>query len=159
MISVRPARLSDADDIARLVGQLGYEVDGPATASRLSRLLSQPEHRFLIAELEDRLVGWVHVAVWEFVETGAFAIIGGLVVDRSFRRRGIGRLLMGQAEAWAVEHGCSVVRLWSSVGRNEAHRFYERIGYSNIKTQHSFVKSVDQAIEGDFSGFVPRLDP
>ncbi|HEY7443521.1 MAG TPA: GNAT family N-acetyltransferase [Vicinamibacterales bacterium] len=158
-VSARPARLSDAGEIARLVGQLGYEVDGPTTASRLLRILPQPRHRFLIAELEGRLVGWVHACVWEFVETGAFATIGGLVVDQSFRRRGVGRFLMGQAEAWAVEQGCSVVRLWSSVGRTEAHGFYEQLGYSNIKTQYSFAKSVDPTMQQNFGGFVPRLDP
>jgi hypothetical protein len=66
---------------------------------------------------------------------------------------------MGQAEAWAVEQGCSVVRLWSSVGRTEAHGFYEQLGYSNIKTQYSFAKSVDPTMQQNFGGFVPRLDP
>jgi hypothetical protein len=64
---------------------------------------------------------------------------------------------MSRAEAWAVEKGCSIVRLWSSNVRTEAHRFYEHLGYSHIKTQYSFVKSVDPSGRQDFAAFIPRL--
>ena len=157
-VPVRIARASDADGIARLTMQLGYEVDAPTVSARLSRILARQDQRFMVAELDDRLVGWVHAIVWEFVETGPFVILGGLVVDRSLRRKGIGRTLVIKAEEWAVEQGCSVVRLWSSVARTEAHRFYEQLGYSNIKSQYSFVKSVDSAGGRDFGGFIPRVD-
>jgi GNAT superfamily N-acetyltransferase len=157
-VPVRIARLSDAEAIARLTAQLGYEIDAPTVAARLSRILARQDQQFMVAELEDRLVGWVHAIVWEFVETGAFVVLGGLVVDRSLRRKGIGRTLVVTAEEWAVGQGCSVVRLWSSVARTEAHRFYEQLGYSNIKSQFSFVKSVDPEGLIDFGGFIPRLD-
>lgn len=157
VIPVRPARHSDAEGIAYLTARLGYEVDGPAMSDRLSRILSQQEQRFLVAERDDRLVGWVHALIWEFVETGAFVVIGGLVVDRSLRRQGIGRALLANAETWAVEQGCSVVRLWSSISRTEAHGFYEQLGYRNIKSQYSFVKAVDPCGENDFHGFIPRV--
>lgn len=157
-VPVRTARISDAADIARLTVQLGYDVDATTVAARLSRILARRDQRFMVAELDDRLVGWVHTIVWEFVETGPFVILGGLVVDRSLRRKGIGRTLVIKAEEWAVEQGCSVVRLWSSVARTEAHRFYEQLGYSNIKSQYSFVKSVDPTGRGDFGGFIPRVD-
>jgi GNAT superfamily N-acetyltransferase len=76
---------------------------------------------------------------------GPVRVIGGLVVDRSLRRRGIGRALLSGAEAWAIERGCAVVRLWSSVARAEAHRFHQQLGYTNLKTQYAFVKSVGPA--------------
>jgi GNAT superfamily N-acetyltransferase len=56
---------------------------------------------------------------------GVYAEIGGLVVERRRRKKGIGKLLMTGAEEWAREQGCSVVRLRSSAVRTEAHRFYE----------------------------------
>ena len=158
LVPVRIARLLDAESIARLTVQLGYEIDAPTVAERLSRILGRPDQRFMVAELDDRLVGWVHAIVWEFVETGPFVVLGGLVVDRTLRRKGIGRTLVATAEEWAAEQGCSVVRLWSSVARTEAHRFYEQLGYSNIKSQYSFVKSVDSTGRSDFGGFIPRLD-
>ena len=156
-IEVRIAQPGDAEAIAELMVQLGYESAPKAVADRLPRILDRPDHRFLIAEAGGRPAGWLHAVVFEFVETGPFVVIAGLVVHRSVRKQGVGRALMSRAEAWAVEQGCSIVRLWSSDARTEAHRFYEHLGYSHIKTQYSFVKSVDPSGRQDFAAFVPRL--
>ena len=156
-IEVRIAEPGDADAIAHLMVQLGYESATRVVADRLSRILGRADHRFLIAEAGGRPAGWLHAVVFDFVETGPFVVIAGLVVDRSLRKQGVGRLLMSRAEAWTVEKGCSIVRLWSSDARTEAHRFYEHLGYSHIKTQYSFVKSVDPSGRRDFAAFVPRL--
>jgi len=105
----------------------------------------------------DEIVGWIHVLVAEYVESDAAAVIGGLVVDRSHRRSGVGRVLVDAAEAWARQQGCAVVRLWSSSTRTEAHRFYEGLGYTNIKTQYSFAKSLAGTSQ-DLRRLVPRVE-
>jgi len=156
-VSVRLARVSDAPDIAELTVQLGYEVDPAMLAGRLTRILTRPDERFVLAEAGERVVGWLHAAIFEDIETDPYVVIAGLVVDSGHRRLGIGRQLLAEAERWAKEQQCSVVRLWSSAGRTSAHRFYERLGYTNIKTQYSFVKSVGRDRD-DFSDFIPRID-
>jgi GNAT superfamily N-acetyltransferase len=156
-ISIRAAQDSDAPDVAWLTTELGYEADGPAVARRLSRILARDDQQFFVADLDGRVVGWVHVAVAEFVELEAFAVIGGLVVSRAHRRTGIGRRLMQAAEAWARDRRCPVVRLWSSSMRTGAHQFCEALGYPNVKTQYSFGKSLDGSTDG-LSRFVPRVD-
>jgi len=158
-MTIRPAQSADARAIAELTIQLGYEVAPALVAERLVRMMARGDQQFLVAELDGDVVGWVHVAVMEYIETGAFAVIGGLVVDRHHRKQRIGRLLMTEAEAWARGHGCSIVRLWSSAFRTEAHHFYEHLGYANIKTQYSFVKPLDQAGATAIRGFVPRGQP
>jgi GNAT superfamily N-acetyltransferase len=80
-------------------------------------------------------------------------------VDRSQRRLGVGLALMNRAEVWARDRGCSMVRLTSSSMRNAAHRFYEALGYTNIKTQFSFIKPLDAAAAARLRTFVPRVDP
>jgi GNAT superfamily N-acetyltransferase len=62
------------------------------------------------------------------------------VVDEAHRSGGVGRALLGAAEAWAREHGCEVVTVRSRVARERAHRFYEREGYVRVKTSHVFSK-------------------
>ena len=157
-VTVRTARLDDVDRIVDLTAQLGYDVDASAVQERLARILQRQDHRFLVAELDGRAVGWLHAVVSDYIETGPFVVVAGLVVDTSVRKTGAGRALMSAAEHWAVEKGCHVVRLWSSAARTEAHRFYERIGYAHIKTQYSFVKSVGPSGPHDFTGFIPRID-
>ncbi len=158
-VVVRRASKGDAPAIARLTSQLGYDVSVPVTEYRISSILSQFGHSLFVGEDEGECVGFVHALVIDSLDVDRFVMIGALVVDRARRQQGIGRLLMQQAEAWAQEHGGRVVRLWSSAGRVEAHGFYEGIGYTNIKTQYSFAKTLSLAghADVDIRTLVPRL--
>jgi ribosomal protein S18 acetylase RimI-like enzyme len=156
-VTIRRARPSDAEAIARLATQLGYNAESSAVADRLSRVLARSDQEFLVADHKERPVGWIHVLVSEYVEADAFVVIGGLVVDREYRNQGIGRRLLTTAEEWAVQHGCSVVRLSSSVQRTEAHAFYEGAGYTKLKTQYSFAKAVGAVDPEALQAFVPNV--
>ena len=156
-IAIRAARPADAEAIAALVKQLGYTAEVSAVADRLSRVLSRPDQQFLVADRDGTPVGWIHMLIAEYVEAEAFVVIGGLVVDRDHRKQGIGRRLLAHAESWAAQRGCSVVRLSSTVQRLEAHAFYERAGYTKIKTQYSFAKAVGAARPDAVRAFVPDV--
>jgi GNAT superfamily N-acetyltransferase len=157
-VSIRSAQLSDVHDIVQLTGQLGYDIAAADAVTKLARILSRSDHQFLIADAGGRAVGWLHAAITEYIEADPFVVVGGLVVDRNHRGQGIGRMLLEHAEAWARKQGCSIVRVWSSTARTAAHRFYEHLGYRNVKTQHSFVKLVNDAGFDEIKRFVPRVD-
>jgi GNAT superfamily N-acetyltransferase len=156
-ITIRSARPSDAEAIAALAKQLGYTAEASLVADRLSRVLNRPDQQLLVADHSGRPVGWIHMLIAEYIEAEAFVVIGGLVVDRDHRKQGIGRRLLADAEEWAAQRGCSVVRLSSTVQRIEAHQFYERAGYTNIKTQYSFAKSVGAAGADAMRAFIPDV--
>ena len=99
----------------------------------------------------------MHAVISEYIESERLVMIAGLVVDKNHRKKGIGRTLMEHAERWAKEQGCSIVRLSSSSNRTTAHRFYEVLGYTNIKTQYSFIKSLDATQQQDIRKFVPKV--
>jgi hypothetical protein len=65
---------------------------------------------------------------------------------------------MNQAEAWAAAETIPVVRLQSTVSRTAAHRFYERLGYRTVKTQHSFLKLLGAAGPEALERFAPKVD-
>jgi len=120
-------------------------------------VLTRPDQQFLVADHSGNPVGWIHMLIAEYVEAEAFVVIGGLVVDRDHRKQGIGRRLLTHAEEWAKQHGCSVVRLSSTVQRVDAHTFYERAGYTKIKTQYAFAKSVGAAGPDAVRAFIPDV--
>ena len=106
-----------------------------------------------------RLITGSHAArIAEYIEADPFVVVGGLVVDRNHRGQGVGRMLLEHAEEWATQHGCSIVRVWSSTARSAAHRFYERLGYTNVKTLYSFVKPVNAAGLDEIKRLVPRVE-
>src|SRR4051794_17375108 len=107
---IREASAADARALADLATQLGYPSTPEQSAARLATL-GGPDHAILVAEDENRrVVGWIHVLARRHLETDPFAEIGGLVVDEACRGRGIGRLLVDAAVAWAQEHGFGELR-------------------------------------------------
>jgi GNAT superfamily N-acetyltransferase len=142
-ISIRPATEADARRLAELSGVLGYPVEVADIASRLSRLLRREGNAVLVATASDLVVGWIHGADHELLETGRHCEILGLVVDANHRRGGAGRRLVAAIEAWAASRGIAQMAVRSNVVRLESHPFYERLGYVRVKTQHSYRKTID----------------
>lgn len=141
-ISIREARITDADRLAELAGQLGYPSCPNELQARLQRLATVPDQIVFVAENDGRVLGWLHVGVVALVETDGFAEIFGLVVDEKHRGGGVGRDLNVAAEKWAADHGQSTIRVRSNVVRERAHGFYQRLGYSIIKKQCVFEKHI-----------------
>jgi GNAT superfamily N-acetyltransferase len=142
-ITVRRARLTDAEPIACLCGQLGYPSTANHVARRLRMILRDQDHAVFVAGAGDgSLAGWAHIGIGKWLVSDCWAEVGGLVVDQQQRGRGIGALLMERAEGWARGKGVKMVRLRSNVVRQEAHRFYQKLGYEIAKTQHAFQKSL-----------------
>ncbi|MTI68563.1 MAG: GNAT family N-acetyltransferase [Firmicutes bacterium] len=64
------------------------------------------------------------------------------MVDKDSRKKGIGKKLMTQVEKWGRKKGCSTVNLRSNIIRKDAHVFYNKIGYENVKKQYTFRKKI-----------------
>ena len=156
-IAVRPAQISDAADLARLTHQLGYEMSAAEAGPRLARALARPDHLVLMAEADGVVVGWLHASLSLHLDTDTCVLIEGIVVNRDHRRQGIGELLLARAEAWGLERGCSIVRLRSTSTRFKAHKFYEKLGYTNVKAQFSFAKGLDAAGRESVKRLFPRV--
>jgi len=138
---IRPAKTSDAVEIARLSAELGYSISIDEIHAALDRLLADSRH--LIAVIDghrDRLLGWMHVEQRTSMQTADRAELIGLVVDSAARRRGLGRALVDAAEQWARSRGLTTVTVRSNVTRELSHPFYEALGYVREKTQHSYRK-------------------
>jgi len=144
MAALRPARIEDAAEIARLAGELGYPVAADAMQARLHALLSLPRHRIVVARGEhDGLLGWIAVERRLTLESGERIEIVGLVVDAAVRGTGLGRALVADAERWASDQGFDTMVVRSNVAREGSHPFYASLGYARFKTQHVYRKPLE----------------
>lgn len=138
-IGIRKAQPEDASALADLALQLGHKEEAGKVKDRLLLLLRK-EHMVLVAEVETKIVGWVHGYLFPLLYQEPMGEIAALVVEKDYRRMGIGRLLVAAFEQWVKEKGYNRVFLRSNIKREEAHKFYRAIGYDLIKTQHIFYK-------------------
>lgn len=140
-VRIRTARRDDAARIGELSSQLGYQVTRSDMRARLDASLGDVNHLVTVAETHGRqIVGWLHATISRTLVDPPTCHIAGLVVDEESRRNGVGRALMQHAEAWAAHRGLKSVSLRSNIVREQAHAFYERLGYERIKTQHAYRK-------------------
>ena len=139
---IRPAREEDLPSLTTLCGQLGYPSSRDEVAQRLPRILADTDSALFVAETPGgEVIGWVHVFVRHLLVVNRHAELGGLVVNEAQHGSGVGRLLMLAVERWAKEQGCETIFVRSNVIRQEAHQFYEHLGYENFKTSFSFRKT------------------
>jgi GNAT superfamily N-acetyltransferase len=137
---IRHAQPKDAEALARLSGELGYPVPEDVMRERVIKLT---EHQAVfVADTDHLVLGWIDVGLSFHLQSGLRAEIGGLVVSADARGQGIGRELLVRAEQWAREKGMNEVLLRSNSKRADAHRFYLRENYTQIKTSAVFVKSL-----------------
>lgn len=140
-LTIRSARMKDAEALANLTSQLGYPATAEQIRGRFNMLQARPgEDVVLVAEVDGKVVGWVHAHTYKLLVDAPEVEIGGLVVDEEMRGQGIGEQLMQAAEDWAREHDCESIYLRSNTIRTKAHEFYKRIGYEIIKSQYAFRK-------------------
>jgi len=139
-VVIRLATVEDAERVAALSTQLGYPTAPEEMQQRLAQVGRDEAHAIYVAAQDGWVAGWVHVCVRPLVQVDRAAEIEGLVVDEACRDRGIGHLLIQQAEQWMRERDCDTAYVRSNIVRERAHSFYEELGYENIKTSLTFRK-------------------
>ncbi len=139
---IRKANTTDYVELQKLSFEdLGYECDVELVKSRLENLDPNNECVF-VAEVNSKVVGYVHIIIFNTLYYKSMANIQGMVVAKEHRRKGYGKELMNAAENWAREKGIEIIRLNSGFVRPKAHEFYRTIGYSNEKEQIRFMKEL-----------------
>jgi predicted N-acetyltransferase YhbS len=139
--AIRAAKPGDAESISILARELGYPTDLKTARERLRRILVRDDQRVLVAVAPDGSVcGWLQAHSSVVIETGLRVDIVGLIVSEKMRRRGVGRSLVAQAEAWAAKISAATVVVRSNTKRVESHVFYPSLGYVKAKTQAVYRK-------------------
>jgi GNAT superfamily N-acetyltransferase len=131
--SYRLATEADAADIVRIVN-LAYRVEdffkiGDRTYEAEVREIIANDQFVVAEDGSGRMAGCVEVRI-----TGDRGYFGMLSVEPQRQKTGLGAGLIQQAEAFALQRGCSVMDLTYVNVREELPAFYERFGYRRTGT-------------------------
>ena len=130
---VRVGRSKDVEPLIELLRQLfALEPDfafDPSRQRRGLRLMLSPDpgRRLWVAQVGRRVVGMCSAQiVISTAEGGPAAIVEDVIVDRTFRRRGIGQELLAAVERWARKRGIGRLQLLADRWNSSALNFYSR---------------------------------
>jgi GNAT superfamily N-acetyltransferase len=128
-VTLRAAAEGDAERIAALFTDEGYPAGPSDIVERLSRFAS-PYSQVVVADYEGDILGFIALhALPRFEHTDRVIRIMALVVDAGVRDRGVGHLLMGEAERIGRELGAAYVEVTAGHHRPDARHLYEALGY------------------------------
>ncbi|WP_342362313.1 GNAT family N-acetyltransferase [Terrarubrum flagellatum] len=139
-ILLRPMARADLDALVALyrddvLGRAREADDGEDQAlyvAAFDRVASDPSTTVYVAETDGALVGTFQLTITPGVsQRGVIrATIESVRTRADLRGRGVGARMMDFAVAEARRRGADVVQLTSNLSRKDAHRFYERLGFS-----------------------------
>ena len=135
---IRKIHPADAPAISKLSEQLGYAISKEQTATQIQSINASANDIAYIAVDADKIIAWIHVFYTVRIETLPFCEIAGLVVDEQYRGKGIGKMLIESTKSWCKSKNCKVIRVRSNIKRADAHIFYERAGFKELKQQKVF---------------------
>ena len=130
-VLLRRATEADAKHVESLLAELGYPSKEADVRHRLGRSLRSDTSCFLLAQSASEVIGLVSAELIPYFPTGStICRVTSLVVSTPHRGRGVGEKLLAGAADFAREHHCSGIEITSAEHRLDAHRFYQRLGFS-----------------------------
>ncbi|MFI6003699.1 GNAT family N-acetyltransferase [Streptomyces sp. NPDC051366] len=136
--AIRPATEEDLPAIVAMLADdpLGATRESPDELTpymeAFKRLADDPHQHVVVAVREGRVVGTLQLTIVPGLSRkGATrAIIEGVRVHADERSSGLGTRFIQWAVERARRENCQLVQLTSDVTRTDAHRFYERLGFT-----------------------------
>ena len=141
-INVRAASRDDCSGITHLTNQPGYPSTEEKICEIMDLVLSHKDHQVFIAEIENSIVGYIHLIQSMRIGSNPFVEIAAFIIDESSRGGGVGSSLIEKSQKWATGKGLADIRIRSNIIRQEAHKFFQNRGFQNIKTQEVFLKRI-----------------
>ena len=129
---------------AGLDSETDFDLEGASVI--WEKLASYPFYKVFVAEQDSRAVGTYALLIMDnLAHKGArSAVVEAVAVRPSCQGQGIGKAMMRHAMDVCRQNGCYKVALSSNQKREDAHRFYEKLGFE----RHGFSFRIELPREG-----------
>ena len=138
---IRRIKASDGEAVSEIcVIALGHGTTAETVEQGIARLGGDPSYYIAVCEDGGEVVGFIEAQKYGLLYGDDGWNIIALAVLPERQKQGIGKELISSLEELAAERGDSFVRVNSRAERQDAHAFYEHLGYECDKVQKRFIK-------------------
>jgi GNAT superfamily N-acetyltransferase len=140
-LTIRFAEAADAEALAGLMTELGYETRTSEMTMRLQTIAADSRYRTFVAVRNGKLCGMIGTFCFlSYEHNNPGGRILALVVSKEARRTGVGRRLIAAAESDFAQRNIQRVAVNTHLTRKDAHKFYAGLGYTS--NGYRFVKTL-----------------
>ena len=132
---IREASAEDLSAVLELYAQPqlddGQRLSLEEAEAVFDQMRAYPHYRLYVAELHGRLVGTFTLLIARNLSHlgASSAVVESVAVDPAFQGNGIGSAMMAFAADRCRRAGCYKMALSSNLRREQAHAFYEGLGF------------------------------
>jgi ribosomal protein S18 acetylase RimI-like enzyme len=142
-ITYREAAENDISDILELYKQLFPENDElplPKAREIWKDIINKKIKYFIAINDKNKIIATAFLAIIpNLTIKGDFGVIGNVITDRKYRKRGIGSEIIKNILDYAKRNNCFFVTVESNRNRTEAQSFYKDLGFDGeSKTAFNF---------------------
>jgi ribosomal protein S18 acetylase RimI-like enzyme len=127
-IKIRRMENHDLQQVLDLINKEGWEYD----ISEIDRIHRIDPISSMVACSDDLVVGGITV-----VTVGGRCLIGHVVVKEGWRRKGLGKVMIGSVMKDVESRGADFIEVYSVI---DAVNFYEKLGFQIIEELRTYVK-------------------
>ncbi len=144
-LSIRQAVLNDLPFILELYSELTEDPEDKISIiqaeNKFKKINSYPDYKLYVAEYGNQIIGTFALLIMDnLAHRGEpSSIVEDVAVKKEFQGKGIGKKMMKYAMNISRQKGCYKMVLSSHMRRNQAHKFYESLGFR----KHGFSFIVD----------------
>lgn len=137
-LKIRPAAAGDIPAIVAMLADdpLGAQRESPNDLTPYTeayeRLARDPNQHMVVAERDGRIIGTLQLTIIPGLSRrGATrSIVEAVRIHTDERGSGLGTRFIQWAVDESRRQGCQLIQLTSDASRTDAHRFYERLGFT-----------------------------
>lgn len=140
-IIVRKAKYSDSKDVSRLIKQLEPKLtnkDLKKVREIFKAIIEKENYLNKVAilrnkENREKIIGFISLVFNLAIhDLGLVATINEIVIDKNYRNKKVGSILLENAIGDAESRGCTEMEVSSSMERKDAHIFYKKHGFEEV---------------------------
>lgn len=134
-------RKATTEDVPGLDKVMQVISDGPGDQENMTALISrisEDGQKYLLAAVDSdngEIIGSLLGVVFEDIcgDCRPILLVENVAVLEKYQGCGIGRMMFEEIERWGREMNCHYEMLVSGMNRTGAHKFYEVIGFEQVK--------------------------